>query len=996
MTLAELESFIREIQTILESPAEPAHEELIDLALRHEQFVSTAHDRLEKVELLLSKGLRSEALELAERDPDLNDVLATLDFPELATWNELLRRSQIQTVPTILLESAAELNDAYLATASLKKLLQQFRTVNLARAPLAERIAVLRRLASRDPQNPTWPKDLHRFERQRLKELGTDFQQAVREQDLSKLAQLDREVNADGWSVTVPDTVRRQVRQAHADLRRKEARRELEQLSHQLSDAYAEFNHALATRLQQRFAAVQSIAAILPDDPLMDIAGPALDWLNEQAQKLRNEQEHRQAVTELEQTLDRETTIDELERLYHRATRHGDAVPRQLEQRIASRRDHLAGLTRRRRHLTIAAVTATCVVAAVGIVLLVRSMQFSNVVQGHDQRLAELLTVAQQSGQVSAVQDYLDQLEQIDPLILQTPQLLARSNQLASLLQREKGRLSQRDQLLRRFDSELSNAVLPSDLRQASDTLQELNALLKGEQDRTLLLQSEQRLFDIRTSLQQRIDNQYSAELQQLVADVDALPDDSVSPHDALIARLNVLNSTPEVSLPLQQSVTALLTRLVNDRKLVSENLEMAASLQNITSASGRESQYTDALADYLRSNPGTGRSADFEAVLNEESAIWKQANEWNAFCQRLVALDLTTVSPAAAAQLVMDAESLAMKSAPFAQQLLDAPVIAALRAVADRVTPEFPTPQDRIRSIFSRPTITDAYLIQTIDGVSYYSGLAPVNNGDKNVTLTFNYFTTTSGTQTKPETLRFDEVQNAVGRTGDDWLAPQTRLYNRIEAFLKDRSTINKPFETLVTELVLQVVAANDVDPVLRTLLIDELLRFGENGSAGLRLAAAEIREQLSTLGISSLTNWAAPADPRAEEARKDAKRFLDASMIRIRDQLQQALPLTQTLSSVENLAELRWVGWTHKNARAEWIVSFRPDLQLTTNSGPLVVFHHETTAAAPVVMATVGSFTEQSALSQSANPVTALPREGRPVYLLLPRSSSGTLPPQ
>ncbi len=994
MTLAELEALIREIQTILESPVEPVHEELIDLALRHEQLVSAAHARLEKVEALLSRGLRTEALELAERDPDLNDVLATLDFPELATWNELLRRNEIQTAPTILLEAAAELNDAYLATASLNKLLQQYRTVNLARAPLAERIAVLRRLVSKDPQNPAWPKDLIRFERHRIKELASDFQQAVRQQDLAALTQLDREVSSNSWSVTVPESVRQQVTQAHTDLRRREARRELEQLSHQLSDAYSEFNYALASRLQQRFSAVQSISAVTPDDPLMDIAGPALDWIAEQSRKLQQEQDHKQAVTELETALDRQTSIDELEKLYHRAVRHGDAVPRQLEQRIAARRDQLISSSRQRRNLTIAAVAAACLAAAASILFVVQNMQFNQSVKNHDDRLAELLVAAEQSGQVSAVQEYLDEVQQIDPQILQTPQLLARSNQLSSLIQQENGRLRQLDQLRKRLSNELTSATLPSELSQATDTLEELNALLKGEQERALWLESEQLLLDTRTTLQQQIDNQFSAALDELIAEIEVLPDDNVSPHDALIARLQVLNSSPEVSLPLQQSVTALLTKLVNDRKMVSQNLDMAASLQDITNSAGKETQFADALTSYLRGNPGTGRTADFESVLNEESAIWKQVGNWNSFCLRLVAVDLTAVSPATAAELVTEAESLAMKSAPFAEQLLSEPIIAALRAAASRTSAEFPSTTDRVRAIFNRRTITDAYLIRTNEGVSYYSGFPPDNNS--NVTLTFNYFTTTSGTQTKPETLRFDEVENAAGREGDGWLSPQTHMYRRIDQQLKDRNNSEKPFETLVADLVLQIAATKDVDPVLRTLLVDELIRIGAGGSEGFRLASEETRAQLAGLAISSLTNWAAPADPRADEARREATRFFESGLERLQEQLPQAVRITQSLSAPASLAELRWVGWTHKNARSEWIVSFRPDLQLTTKNGELVVFHHEATAAAPVVMASIGRFNNQSTLSQVAEPVAALPREGRPVYLLLPRSSPQTQPAQ
>ncbi|HQX51034.1 MAG TPA: hypothetical protein PLR25_14065, partial [Planctomycetaceae bacterium] len=178
MTLDEIIRLVREIQAVLASRAEATEEELVDLASRHEEIVEAVRARLEAVERLLSQGLRSEAIGRAELEPNLNDVLTALDFPELGPWNELLESKSIHPVPGIPVEAAAELNDAYLATGSIEKLLQHYRTISLARAPLAKRIEALRRLVQNDGQNPVWPQDLREFEAHRLKEMKQDLDQA--------------------------------------------------------------------------------------------------------------------------------------------------------------------------------------------------------------------------------------------------------------------------------------------------------------------------------------------------------------------------------------------------------------------------------------------------------------------------------------------------------------------------------------------------------------------------------------------------------------------------------------------------------------------------------------------------------------------------------------------------------------------------------------------------------------------------------------------------
>lgn len=327
MTLAEIRLLLRSIESILLRPTAASEAELISLAEQHEGIVGQVSARLEQVDQLLQKGLRTEAIELAERDPNLNDLLTVLDFPELIAWNELLQQKGIQPVQGIPVEAAAELNDAYHAAGSIERLLQHYRTVSLLRAPLERRISVLRQLAARDAANTIWQSDLKLFEQHRLRELRQEVDKAAAAGDVAALAALDAEISGGNWTTEVPAALREHARSTHESLRRRQAREELKTLSHELSDAYSAFDRPAAQRLEKRLLVLQAILGIAPGHALLDIAAPALAWLDDERQKEQAEQEHTAAVRELESQLDGRTTLDTLERLYHQATRGGHLLP---------------------------------------------------------------------------------------------------------------------------------------------------------------------------------------------------------------------------------------------------------------------------------------------------------------------------------------------------------------------------------------------------------------------------------------------------------------------------------------------------------------------------------------------------------------------------------------------------------------------------------------------------------------------------------------------
>jgi hypothetical protein len=159
------QQYIDDILGAVYSPETADPDFLRDSAAMYAEACAEVNDRLRQVARLLHRGLRSEAIQIAEEEPNLLDMVAMLDFAELPAWREMLVNWGMAEPPQLLIDLAADLNKAYADQQPLESLLKQHRTLALARAPLASRIYTLRQIRDADPGNEMWGADLILMER---------------------------------------------------------------------------------------------------------------------------------------------------------------------------------------------------------------------------------------------------------------------------------------------------------------------------------------------------------------------------------------------------------------------------------------------------------------------------------------------------------------------------------------------------------------------------------------------------------------------------------------------------------------------------------------------------------------------------------------------------------------------------------------------------------------------------------------------------------------
>ncbi|MEZ6121669.1 MAG: hypothetical protein R3C49_00680 [Planctomycetaceae bacterium] len=976
VTTDDVNQLIDEIQRALAATTEPTEEELIDLAARHEDVVEATAARLREVEKLLNKGLRSEAIALAEQAPNLNDLATALDFPEFEIWNDFLLQFGIQPIRELPVDIAAELNDAYSISAPLERLLQRYRTQSLARAPLPDRIDTLRQLVVEDTANPGWKNDLQKFEAHRLEQLKKELQVAIKGRDLSAVAVLDQELNAVGWSVNVPPSVKKMARDAHVQLRQASARQELQTLSHQLSDAYADFDRPVATRLQQRFLALAEIAEPDATDAIYDIAGPALDWLNEEQTKEAAEADFVSGKAQIESALDRETTIEELERLYAMTVRHGHSLPTLLENRLADRIESLKSAASRKRMLQLASIVSVCLAGTVAVVFLVQLVTFQRAVAGHADQATQMLTTAKSTGDLQPLDDYFAAITAEDPRYMEQPELLGLKEQLEALRSSESGRHSQLDQLIGNALNLISDPVRWENLSPAETLLKDAQSLARNEAEEARILHTQGQVQQARLSLQRKVDEAFETDQALLVEQIDTLPKDSLTGYPEVLKQLAEMETRSHVSAELKTALAPLKARVSQQQVMVDANMKMAASLQKITQAVGLPVKYRQQLLEFTQNHPGSKRSEDMLAVIASDLPIWEGIGRWNSLRRRFQAASVQTISPQDAASLIADYDQFQKTSGPYPGPTGVDDRVMALTAIAARGGDEdSDSSSEQIERMFAPRTVSDAWLVETADGDRYYATRAPQVEGSS---VRFSFYTTTTGTQTDTKVLALGKVPFAPQRTEEQWKSPQMQLTERLKNELLKR--VSQNFEDGILFGADVVLKDGAVDSILKIQLLERLLRIGADGSVFVRRNIEPSLEKIAETGVSKLTNWAVPGDTRAKDERRKADQFFQQHGPAILAGLQMAVEQTAQPGFGAIGPEMEGVGWLHRNLDGQWVVALRTELNVRKPTTLLAVGRLGADDAArfyPVATA------EHSTIGSLPADLATDGKEGHPVYL-------------
>ena len=181
--IAEIHELLESVRVTLASSMNPDREQLDRLHNELDTEIRNANKRLRECDVLLAEGHRSEAIQLAEQEPNLLEVVSILDFPELPEWNDFVAELGVTVTPELQIDIATDINGAYSEDAPLERLLRKFRVLSLGRAKLRVRIDLLRQIAKRDADTPYWKEDLKSYEQARIRQIADESREAISSRD---------------------------------------------------------------------------------------------------------------------------------------------------------------------------------------------------------------------------------------------------------------------------------------------------------------------------------------------------------------------------------------------------------------------------------------------------------------------------------------------------------------------------------------------------------------------------------------------------------------------------------------------------------------------------------------------------------------------------------------------------------------------------------------------------------------------------------------------
>ena len=305
-TLPGIETFMADLRSAYEdlvggiSPT--ARQRIRDaVATYSADLLPRINQRLLQCDDLLRRGLRDEALGHAAEEPRLTIAANLLDLrrfgQDFRDWMEASRKAGILEPDPPRMDVVKNLVEAEQQVTALEPLLARWRRSNIARAPLAERIAILRELRAADGTSPVWPEALKSHEDYRLMQIKAVLSRLkeARLRSDADIAAAEGELAAciadlrSAWTALQPPAgLAESAASMLAGLRDRRIDSQLDRLVEELERAHAavEADRSVANKDRLKkvcgdwHAALGEKGAVSPDDPRLVRAKPATQYVD--------------------------------------------------------------------------------------------------------------------------------------------------------------------------------------------------------------------------------------------------------------------------------------------------------------------------------------------------------------------------------------------------------------------------------------------------------------------------------------------------------------------------------------------------------------------------------------------------------------------------------------------------------------------------------------------------------------------------------------------
>lgn len=425
---------VDEIRSFVQSVDQTLTDRIKEVAILYSQACNEVNQRLRRCDEFLQKGLRSEAVHLAQTEPILLDQLAILDFAERPQWDELAMMYGLAPPPQLRLETAAALNEAYADEQPLEELLRKHRLLAINRDSLKGRLSLMRRIAELDPANTVWPDDIRQFEKVRFQQFQNELTGLTHTQDYKGLAAIATELQTTAWLSSPPAALVNRVESTKNRFRKSWSSGMLRTLEGELNDAINAFDVERARQIREKWNFIAKDAELPDDDATMQKAALAFEWLKEQELRQANEHAFLDSLDVLEMALDKRRPREVVDQAYYSVMQYERELPPTLESRYRAYIAEEESKRRRKRNLIGAAiVTGSILLLAITFTWAYQSYQAKKL----NDAVASLEKMLDDE-QVPEARAFLDNLTEKDNATATRPEMLSLKSKLLGMEKRSR------------------------------------------------------------------------------------------------------------------------------------------------------------------------------------------------------------------------------------------------------------------------------------------------------------------------------------------------------------------------------------------------------------------------------------------------------------------------------------------------------------------------------------------------------------------------------
>jgi len=971
--MADHHQLVDQIRAFVQSSDQTLTPRLEELAKEYADACVSINTRLSRCQRLLQQGLRSEAIQSAESEPKLLDVIAALDFPERPEWDEIASLYGLPAAPPMSIEAAGFLNEAYALEDPLRELLRTHRRLALLRAPLVDRIAVLRKLAAQDSTNPIWSDDQRTFEKVRFRQIQAEATDAARRHDVAWVGRLLAELDHSLWVEPPPPSLVQGLRKADSQLRGRQTRASLAEVEGELSDAFASKDSFRAREIRRRWQSLIDREQIPADDPLRVRVAPIFAWLREEDHREEDDRGHEAAVQELLATLDAPGRIGpaELERLGNQVLRYergmSESIRHQFLERLGTERDFVSV---RNKRISAGVFAALALVLGTGLYFLQRQSRL-----GEASRAATALADMVELGEIENAGDFLKRLTAADPSLLETSPMLEARTKFQAAQDKEAERQLKFDAAMRETEKADLAVVNPPSLETA-------RSLVRMETEKKAIERLVKRRADELAAEQGRRNVVLSPRLAELEGKLKSIEQTLANPGFPEADQVSLAGQIADFQLALsdlgkdlrlagsdvQAKSATMAIRLENARGLLDRRREMRRMEDELTGSlhpsdpKGKAfERYASLMSDYAKKFPDTPRARAFASTVKEKP-IWESIEAWNQLVAMWASEEKTMTLDRARIHGDQCVKFLAAHSR-FPEPEIPDGYRRYLEAITRRDGAEGSS-RKRLIQLLSDLLVDNIWMIKYKDPQvgDYRFYLTKPYDGSSNL---ISYLVGFDGKERVRSIVKQFIVSTA-------W-SPQTRIARKYRPTIADDSIVTRWDDTML-DLLSAIRKESDLDPLLQVALLRKASEYAGDGSPHLARALEPITTRLKDNNVDVNVPWMDPGSTDAGRSRRQAEAMIELISPSDLDKIGSKLKDSNTAAERRISQSMTAVGWLRSD-NGTWSLQLAKTIQADSALW-VAVFQGENKS----LWEQVGEFKG----GKVASLVTSEPRgEGRPVFI-------------